>query len=256
MTDLAAPSPDDASDQPVLLVDDLPGARVLTFNRPDQLNAFNQRLWYELTAALAEAAEDDDVRCVVLTGTGRGFCAGQDLGEMADPSVFADQEPGYQRLMPVLEAFPKPIVAAVNGIGVGIGLTMLLHCDLVLMARSARLKVPFLSLGVTTEASASVLMPEVLGWQRTAEVLFTEPWIDAEQAVADGIALRVVDDADLVDEARALATQIGAWPLGPVVETKQLLLAGRVDAVRSARLRELDAFERLVGAMMAQAAEG
>ncbi|HRW37700.1 MAG TPA: enoyl-CoA hydratase/isomerase family protein, partial [Aquihabitans sp.] len=154
MTDLAAPSPDDASDQPVLLVDDLPGARVLTFNRPDQLNAFNQRLWYELTAALAEAAEDDDVRCVVLTGTGRGFCAGQDLGEMADPSVFADQEPGYQRLMPVLEAFPKPIVAAVNGIGVGIGLTMLLHCDLVLMARSARLKVPFLSLGVTTEASA------------------------------------------------------------------------------------------------------
>ena len=256
VTDLAAPSPDDASGQPVLLVDDLPGARVLTFNRPDQLNAFNQRLWYELTAALAEAAEDDDVRCVVLTGTGRGFCAGQDLGEMADPSVFADQEPGYQRLMPVLEAFPKPIVAAVNGIGVGIGLTMLLHCDLVLMARSARLKVPFLSLGVTTEASASVLMPEVLGWQRTAEVLFTEPWIDAEQAVADGIALRAVDDADLVDEARALATQIGAWPLGPVVETKQLLLAGRVDAVRSARLRELDAFERLVGAMMAQAAEG
>jgi enoyl-CoA hydratase/carnithine racemase len=240
-------------DAPVLLIDDDGGARILTFNRPDQLNAFNQDLWYTIADALEAAAADDAVRCVVLTGTGRGFCAGQDLGEMADPSIFADREPGYQRFMPVLEAFPKPVIAAVNGIGVGIGLTMLLHCDLVLMARSARIKVPFLSLGVTTEASASVLMPATMGWQRAAEVLFTEPWIDAEQAVADGIALRVVDDEALGDEARTLARRIGEWPLAPVLETKQLLLAGRLDAVRTARHREIEAFERLVGAMMAAA---
>ncbi|MEZ5139329.1 MAG: enoyl-CoA hydratase-related protein [Acidimicrobiales bacterium] len=138
--------------------------------------------------------------------------------------------------MPVMEAFPKPVIAAVNGVGVGIGLTMLLHCDLVLMARSARIKVPFLSLGVTTEASASVLMPMTMGWQRAAEVLFTEPWIDADQAVADGIALRAVDDEALLDEARALARRIGDWPLGPVVETKRLLLAGRLEAVGAARV--------------------
>lgn len=242
-------------DRPVLQVLDDGGARVLRFDRPDQLNAFDQRLWHAVADALDAAAADDSVRCVVLTGNGRAFSAGQDLAEMADPSVFEDGEPGYLRFMPVLEAFPKPVIAAVNGVGVGIGFTMLLHCDLVLMARSARLKVPFISLGVTTEASASVLMPVVMGWQRAAEVLYTEPWIDAEQAVADGIALRVVDDDALLDEALALARHIGGLPLGPVVETKRLLLAARLDAVRTARGRELEAFERLVGAMMA-AGEG
>lgn len=239
----------DAHD-PVLLVADDGGARILTLNRPDRLNAFNQELWYATAEALEAAALDDEVRCVLITGAGRAFSAGQDLGEMADPSVFEDQEPGYRRFMPVLEAFPKPVVAAVNGVGVGIGFTMLLHCDLVLMGRSARLKVPFISLGVTTEASASVLMPAVRGWQRAAEVLYTEPWIDAERAVADGIALRVVDDDRLGDEARELARHIGGLPLGPVVETKRLLLAGRADAVAAARVRELEAFERLVGRLM------
>jgi enoyl-CoA hydratase/carnithine racemase len=243
-------------DAPVLLIEDDGGARILTLNRPDRLNAFDQALWHATADALEAAAADDDVRCVMITGTGRAFSAGQDLGEMADPSIFEGQEPGYHRFMPVMEAFPKPVVAAVNGLGVGIGLTMLLHCDLVLMARSARIKVPFISLGVTTEASASVLMPATMGWQRAAEVLYTEPWIDAEQAVADGIALRVVDDEALAGEARALARHIGSLPLGPVVETKQLLLAGRLDAVRTARVRELEAFERLVGAMMAQGAGG
>ena len=238
-------------DAPVLLVEDQGGARFLTLNRPDRLNAFDQALWHATADALEAAAADDSIRCVVITGAGRAFSAGQDLAEMADPSVFADEEPGYSRFMPVLEAFPKPVIAAVNGVGVGIGLTMLLHCDIVLMGESARIKVPFISLGVTTEASASVLMPAVMGWQRAAEVLFTEPWIDAAQAVADGIALRTVPDERLHEKARALALHIGSLPLGPVTETKQLLLASRLDAVRTARLRELAAFERLVGAMMA-----
>jgi enoyl-CoA hydratase/carnithine racemase len=245
--------PEPTTNEPVLLIEDDGGARILTLNRPDRLNAFSQELWRAAAEALEAAAADDAVRCVVITGAGRAFSAGQDLGEMADPSVFEGEEPGYQRFMPVLEAFPKPVVAAVNGVGVGIGFTMLLHCDLVLMARSARLKVPFISLGVTTEASASVLMPQVMGWQRAAEVLFTEPWIDADQAVADGIALRAVDDDHLLDEARALARHIGGLPLGPVVETKRLLLAGRGDAVAAARARELEAFVRLVGAMMGEA---
>jgi enoyl-CoA hydratase/carnithine racemase len=239
-----------ADDDQVLLVEDDGGARILTLHRPDQLNAFDQRLWHQTADALEAAAADDSIRCVLITGTGRAFSAGQDLGEMADPSIFEDEEPGYNRFMPVLEAFPKPVIAAVNGVGVGIGFTMLLHCDLVLMAQSARIKVPFLTLGVTTEASASVLMPAVMGWQRAAEVLYTEPWITAEEAVADGIALRAVADDELQAEARALARHIGGLPLGPVTETKQLLLAGRLDAVRAARLRELDAFRRLVGEMM------
>ena len=235
--------------EPVLLVDDDAGVRTLTFNRPEALNAFNQELWYAAADALEDAAADDHVRCVLVTGNGRAFSAGQDLGEMADPAVFEGQEPGYQRFMPVLESFPKPIVAAVNGVGVGIGLTMLLHCDIVLISDQARLKVPFISLGVTTEASASLLMPATMGWQRAAEVLFTEPWIGADQAVADGIALRAVPHDRLLDEARALAGHIGGLPLGPLLATKALMQAGRADAVAAARTREVAEFEHLVRAM-------
>lgn len=238
-----------APQDPPLLVEDADGVRLLTLNRPAALNAFNQELWYATAAALEGASADDDLRCVVITGSGRAFSAGQDLTEMNDPSVFTDAEPGYQRLMPVLEAFPKPLLAAVNGVGVGIGLTMLLHCDLVLMSTEARLRAPFISLGVTTEASASVLLPAVVGWQRAAEVLFTEPWITAEQAAADGIAWRVVAPGELVAETMAVARHIGALPLEPVVATKQLLLDGRLDAVRNARLRELRAFDRLFGVL-------
>ena len=239
-----ATQPDD-----VVLVQDGEGVRLLTLNRPDSLNAFNQAQWYALTEAVDAAADDDDIRCVVITGRGRAFSAGQDLGEMNDPSVFEGQEPGYQRLMPVIESFPKPIIAAVNGLGVGIGLTMLLHCDIVLISTEARLKVPFISLGVTTEGSASHLLPATVGWQRASEILYTEPWVTAEEAVADGIALRAVAPEALMDEAMSLARHIGGLPLGPVMATKQLLLASRLPAVSSARLRELDAFQRLVEAM-------
>ncbi len=226
------------------------GYRELTFDRPDALNAFDQDLWYAAAEALDEAATDDDVRCVLLTGRGRAFTAGQDLREMSDPSVFEGREPGYQRFMPSLETFPKPLVAAVNGVAVGIGTTMLLHCDLVYVGRSARLKLPFISLGVTTEASASLLLPQVVGWQRAAELLFTEPWIDADRAVADGLAIDVVDDDDLLAVARSAAARIGGLPLEPLVATKRLMLAGRADAVAAARIRELGEFESLVGRML------
>lgn len=233
----------------VLHVGGAGGVRTLTLDRPEALNAFNQELWYALAGALEHAAIDDDVRCVLLTGTGRAFSAGQDLGEMADPSVFEGQEPGYERLMPVLETFPKVLLVAVNGVGVGIGLTILLHCDIALISTDARLKVPFMSLGVTTEAASSLLLPATMGRQRAAEVLLTEPWITAEQAVADGLALRAVAPDQLMDETMELADQIGALPLAPLVATKLLLNEARVEAVRAARIRESAAFAELVSSM-------
>lgn len=234
----------------VLQVEDGDGVRLLTLDRPDALNAFNQALWYATAEAVADAAIDDDLRCVVLTGSGRAFSAGQDLGEMSNPEVFADEEPGYHVLMPVIETFPKPLLAAVNGVGVGIGLTVLPHCDLVLISTEARLKAPFISLGVTTEASASVLLPATMGWQRAAEVLFTEPWIDADRAVELGLALRTVAPDQLMEETMALARHIGALPLAPVMATKRLLTAGRLDAVQAARAREMEEFPHLVAAML------
>lgn len=241
------------SDTHVLRVEDGDGVRVCTFTRTEALNAFNQDLWYALAAALEAAAEDDDLRCVVLTGEGRAFTAGQDLGEMTNPAAFADRAPGFQVLMPVVEAFPKPLLAAVNGIGVGIGLTILLHCDLVLMSTEARLKAPFISLGVTTEASASLLLPATMGWQRASELLYTEQWLDAAEAVATGLALRAVPPEDLLPETMALARHIGGLPLAPLTATKRLLTAGRAEAVAAARQRELAAFEPLVQTMIAAA---
>lgn len=236
----------------VLLSSDSGASRVLTFNRPDALNAFNQDLWYALTDALDAAAVDDAVRCVLLTGTGRAFSAGQDLTELADPSIFEDSEPGYEHLMPTLETFPKPLLAAVNGVGVGIGLTILLHCDMVLIASDARLKVPFMSLGVTTEAAASLLLPATTGRQRAAEIIYTEPWLDAETAVADGLALRCVAPELLMQEANALAATVAAQPLASLMATKKLLNETRLDAVRAARARESAAFTELVSTMTTQ----
>lgn len=248
-------APDSPDSDPILVTDDHGAVRVLRLNRPDKRNAFNQALWYALARALEEAGADDSVSCVVVTGTGESFTAGQDLGEMADPSVFADgQEPGYRVLMPVIEEFPKPLLAAVNGVGVGIGLTILPHCDLVFMAEEARLKAPFVSLGVTTEASASLLLPAALGWQRAAELLFTEPWVDAERAVELGLALRALPRVDLLPHTLEVAATIAQFPLASLVATKQLMVAARIDAVRAARAREEKAFETLVGAMANQAA--
>ncbi len=239
----------------VLLVDDADGVRLLTLDRPAALNAFNQDLWCALTDALTDAAADPTIGCVVLTGSGRGFTAGQDLAEMADPSVFADgQEPGYRLLMPVLESFPKPLIAAVNGVGVGIGLTILPHCDIVFMAEGARLKAPFVSLGVTTEASASLLLPSTIGWQEAAHLLFTEPWIDATEAVRLGLAWKACPAEELLATTMVEARTIGAMPVGSLVATKTLMLAARADAVRTARAREEAEFERLVGSPENQAA--
>jgi enoyl-CoA hydratase/carnithine racemase len=250
MTDADTPTSDTPTEEPpVLLSEDTDAVRVLTLNRPDALNAFDQALWYALAAALRDAAVDDSVHCVVLTGAGRAFSAGQDLGDMSDPTVFEDAEPGYDVLMPVLEEFPKPLVVAVNGVGVGIGLTILLHCDLALISTEARLKVPFLSLGVTTEASSSLLLPATMGHQRAAEVIFTEPWVSAKEAVADGLALRAVPPEELMGETMTLARGIAAHPLAPLVATKSLLNAARLDAVRAARARESAEFVRLVQGM-------
>lgn len=233
-------------------IDKYDGICLITLNRPEALNAFNQELWVAAADALADAAADDSVRCAVITGRGRAFSAGQDLAEMSDPSVFEGTEPGYEVFIPVAEAFPKPLIAAVNGLGVGIGMTLLLHCDIVYMSTEARLKVPFISLGVTTEAAASLLMPQMMGWQRASEILYTEPWLTAADALECGLALKAFPPEDLMDETLSLARHIGGLPLAPVLATKSLLTAARIDAVRAARKRESATFVDLVGELSKQ----
>lgn len=222
--------------------------RVLTLARSSALNAFNDDLYDAVRDALLQAAAGEDVAVVVVTGEGRAFSAGQDLGEMASPRKHGDGLPhGFAPFIETLESFPKPLLAAVNGLGVGIGLTALLHCDLVLMAEDARLRAPFVSLGVTAEAGSSFLLPTRVGWQEAAHLLYTANWLDARAAVAAGLAWKVCPAEKLLDETLAVADEIAAMPVASLVATKKLLLAARLDAVRAARDRENHAFAELAG---------
>jgi len=236
------------SDVSILEVSDGDGVRLVRWNRPEALNALNDELWDATRDALVEAQGDPELRCVVLTGTGRAFTAGQDLGEMMTPPEHPDDERhGYRGLIPVLEAFDKPLLAAVNGIGLGIGATILPYCDIVWMAEGARLKVPFVTLGVTTEAAGSLLLPQRMGWQAASHFIFTASWLSAEDAVACGLAWRVVPADALLDEVMATAREIGAMGVDSIQTTKRLMVAARLDAVRAARQREDIEFPRMVG---------
>lgn len=220
---------------------------VLTMNRPERKNAFNHHLYKALADALSAAAADDDVHVVVVTGTGGAFSAGQDFSEMTDAPPVDSGPHGFQVLMDVLCGFDKPLIAAVNGVAVGLGMTMLLHCDVVYVAESARMRCPFVTLGVVPEAASSYLLPAIVGFQRAAEVLYTAAWIDAARALELGIATRVVPDADVLATARAKAAEIAVHPPRAVRHTKRLLLATRNEQVRAARAREDEAFAERIG---------
>jgi len=232
----------------MLGIEDSDGVRLMVINRPDALNALNMNLYDAIRDALNEAAVRDDIAVAVITGAGRAFCAGTDLGELANPPKPADNKPhGFEPFMDTLQTFPKPLIAAVNGIGIGIGLTMLPHCDLVLMAEDARLRAPFVELGVTAEAGSTYLLPVTIGWAETAHLLYTAGWIDADKAVETGLAWRKVANAELMSEAMALAGMIAKMPVSSLVATKKLLLDARVSGINEARAREVPTFRGLVG---------
>ncbi len=243
----------------VIRVADADRVRTITFTRPGQANAFNHALYAAVAEAMGDAASDDRVGAVVVTGEGRSFCAGTDLVEMAamvagmgeggsspDAPTVSASDHGFTTFLDGLTTFPKPLVAAVNGAGVGLGLTMLAHCDLVLMADTARLKAPFAEMGVPPEAASSVLLPRRMGDQRAALALFTSRWISAAEAVEAGLALRVVPAADLLAEAQALAAEIAAMSLPALMATKRLLIDARAAAVARGRQLEDAAFADLL----------
>lgn len=231
-----------------LIIEDKGRVRLLILNRSDALNSFNDALYDAVTDALNEAAADKNIAVAVLTGEGRGFSAGQDLSEMGNKPKHNDgKQHGFEPFMEAVEAFPKPLIAAVNGLGIGIGLTVLPHCDLVLMADDAKLRAPFMPLGVTAEAGSTFLLPALIGWAETAHLLYTAPWIDADKAVAIGLAWKKVAAADLRAETLKVAGDMAAMPVPSLMATKKLLLGARLDAVRAARARENEAFDKLRG---------
>lgn len=250
----------------LLLVEDVDLVRVLTLNRPDKANAFNERLYHTAAAALREAEADESVSVVVVTGAGRVFSGGVDITEMTaaipedgqpapaaarttDPNSSGDPSSvsrGFDAFVNALQSFPKPLVAAVNGAAVGIGFTMLLHCDLVLVSENARLRAPFTRMGVAPEAASSYLLPRRMGRQHAALALFTSDWIQPEQAVDLGLAMKVCPPERLVAEAVELASRIAEHPLPSLMATKRLVLDAEREGILRARELEGQEFSRLL----------
>lgn len=236
----------------MLRIDDADRVRLITFDRPEARNAFDSAMYGAVADALDDALARDDIAVAVMTGEGKAYCAGQDLGEMgrlasASPAERADAgEYGFTKFIGALERFEKPLLAAVNGVAVGVGLTMLPYCDLVLVSDVARFRAPFVNLGVVPEAGSSFTLPAVMGRQAAAHALFTAEWFDAEVAVESGLAWRRCAPDALVDEALTVARSIAKMPVTSLRETKRLLLATRLADARAAREREEAVFAHMI----------
>jgi enoyl-CoA hydratase/carnithine racemase len=237
------------SDNRIEVDEAAPGVRVIAFNRPEVRNAFDTAMYQEVTAALRAADGDETVGAVVLTGRGTAFTSGQDLAEMAAIATGSAVEGAGQGFMGLLECLidlSVPLLAAVNGVAVGLGFTLLPHCNLVLVDAGARLRVPFAELGVPPEAASSVLFPAAMGWQQAARVLLTSDWVSAPELVELGLALKVCDEGTVLEETVALAARIAAHPRGATRASTSLVRAARRDAVVQANRREQAAFGTLL----------
>lgn len=223
--------------------------RIITLNRPDALNAFNEALYDATTEALMAAADDPTVAVVVITGTGRAFSAGTDVVEMAQRNS-GSIEPGthgFPGLIDQLAAFPKPLISAVNGLALGIGATMLALSDLVFMSTDARCKCPFTSLAVAPEAASSFTFPMLLGRHNATWALMSSEWLSAEDCKEMGLAWRVTEPDQLLEETLRHARVLSSKPISSLIECKTTIVASLQEPIAAARQRENQAFQRLLG---------
>jgi 2-(1,2-epoxy-1,2-dihydrophenyl)acetyl-CoA isomerase len=207
------------------------GYAVVTLNRPDRLNCFNPEMHERLRAALAEAKRRDDVRALLLTGAGRGFCAGQDL---SDRVVAAGAQPvdlgytistHYNPLIRSLRELPKPVVCAVNGVAAGAGANIALACDVVLAARSASFLQAFCKIGLVPDSGGTYFLPRLVGTARAMGLALLGDKLGAEDAERWGLIWKCIDDAKLMDEARVLAARLAAGPTKGLGEIKRAIYA-------------------------------
>ncbi len=207
------------------------GVATLTLNRPERLNSFTAAMHEELRAALAEVRADRRVRCLVLTGAGRGFCAGQDLNDRlvapgAEPiDLGTTIENTYKPLVLALRGLPMPVIAAVNGVAAGAGANIALACDLVYAARSASFIQSFAKIGLVPDAGGTWMLPRLVGQARALGLALFGDKLSAEQAEAWGLIWKCVDDADLMPTVQAVAAQFAAGPTRGFARTKQALYA-------------------------------
>jgi enoyl-CoA hydratase/carnithine racemase len=213
--------------------------QVIRFNRPEKMNAITRDMYAGLTSALNEAAGDFGVRAVVITSEGEHFTAGNDIKDfMANPPTEDSSE--VARFLAALLEFPKPLVAAVKGNAIGVGTTMLLHCDIVIAAPNTNFSMPFTSLGLVPEAGSSKLFPELVGYQRAARIFMTGDSFSADAAKEMGLVESITSDPE--KEAMEIAERIGQQPPQAIINTKALMKAGKHDAVAAVMKAEFQIF--------------
>ena len=222
--------------QPEIVVRDDGRVRILTLNRPDRINAFTASSYLHLARALDEADASAGVSVVLIEGAGRGFSSGVDLASVGVDDVALSQY--FDALLESLIRFSKPLLAAVHGVAVGFGATVLLHCDIVFVADTARLRLPFTALGTTPEAASSALLPRLVGPQRAADLLLTSRWIGGTEAARMGLAARCYPEESLHSEARALARQLTGLQDAALITVKRLVKDGMAGVTRQALSRE------------------
>lgn len=238
-----------------VLIDSSDGIMTITLNRAEKKNAFTQAMYSACADALDLAAADAAVRTVVFQGHATVFSAGNDLGDFLNSGTPGLSAP-VLRFLRTLVAFPKPVVAAVCGPAVGIGTTMLFHCDLVYAGDNAAFSMPFVNLGVCPEAASSLLVPQMLGYHRAAEALLLgEPFM-AEAALEVGLVNRIVPPTEANGIAQAQARKLAAKPLSALMETKRLMKKGQIAQVLAVIDEEAHIFGRMMGEPAAREAFG
>lgn len=222
------------------------GILTLRFNRPEKKNALNLAMYSALAVAFWRADEDDAVRVILLAGSEGCFTSGNDLADFMSSPPTGEESPVMQFLHAISQA-RKPIVAAVSGAAVGVGVTMLLHCDLVYAGAGALFQMPFVSLGLCPEAGSTLLLPRMMGHQRAAELLLLGEPFGAETARRVGIVNVVCSDGELMETAHRKARQLAAQPAAAVRLAKALLKRGGAAAVRETIAEEGKRFVERLG---------
>ena len=237
--------------EPVLLVDQRDGWTKLTLNRPERLNSFNEAMHQALAVALDETGADDSCRAVLLTGAGRGFCAGQDLGDRVGgcdepPDLGATIEAFYNPLVRRLRALRKPVVCAVNGVAAGAGANIALACDITLAARSAKFIQAFAKIGLVPDSGGTFFLPRLVGPARARGLAMLAEPLPAETAEAWGLIWKAVDDEALQDEAERLTAHLATQPTQGLSLIKQALDASETNSLDAQLDLERD-FQRKAG---------
>ena len=227
------------------------GVARLTLNRPDKLNSFNVAMHLEVRDALARVKADKSARVLVLTGAGRGFCAGQDLGDRAVAPGSAPVDLGesvekyYAPLVSTLRALPMPVVCAVNGVAAGAGANLALACDIVIAAKSASFIEPFCKLGLIPDTGGTYFLPRLVGTARAMGLALLGDKLPAEQAASWGLIWKCVDDEKFAEETDALARHFAAAPTKGLGRAKQAIYASPANTLEQQLNLERDFMREL-----------